>query len=98
LIASKASLVIRDDLHPAIQYLLLSAATEIHARASIFNRANEFPAAEVVELPLSSGAQRFYKSGPPFLHEYFTFWMAELIGRLIFLLIPIFGLLLPMMH
>ena len=98
LIASKASLVIRDDLHPAIQYLLLSAATEIHARASIFNRANEFPAAEVVELPLSSGALRFYKSGPPFLHEYFTFWMAELIGRLIVLLIPIFGLLLPMMH
>jgi TRAP transporter TAXI family solute receptor len=98
LIASKASLVIRDDLHPAIQYLLLSAATEIHARASIFNRANEFPAAEAVELPLSSEAQRFYKSGPPFLHEYFSFWMAELIGRLIVLLIPIIGLLLPMMH
>jgi hypothetical protein len=98
LLASKASLVIRDDLHPAIQYLLLSAATEIHGRASIFNRANEFPAAEAVELPLSSGAQRFYKSGPPFLHEYFTFWMAELIGRLIFLIIPILGLLLPMTH
>jgi TRAP transporter TAXI family solute receptor len=98
LVASKASLVIRDDLHPAIQYLLLRAATEIHARASIFNRANEFPTAEAVELPLSSEAQRFYKSGPPFLNEYFTFWMAELIGRLIVLLIPIFGLLLPMMH
>jgi TRAP transporter TAXI family solute receptor len=98
LIASKASLAIRDDLHPAIQYLLLNAATAIHARASIFNRANEFPAAEAVELPLSSEALRFYKSGLPFLHEYFTFWMAELIGRLAILLIPIFGILLPMMH
>jgi len=43
LVASKASLVIRGDLHPAIQYLLLDAATKIHARAGIFNRANEFP-------------------------------------------------------
>ena len=98
LIASKASLVIRGDLHPAIQYLLLNAAGEIHARASLFNRANEFPAAEAVELPLSSEALRFYKSGLPFLHEYFTFWAAELIGRLAILLIPIFGVLLPAMH
>jgi hypothetical protein len=98
LIASKASLVIRSDLHPAIQYLLLNAATKIHARAGIFNRANEFPAAEAVELPLSSEAMRFYKSGLPFLREYFTFWMAELIGRLAILLIPIVGVLLPMAH
>ncbi len=97
-VASKASLVIRDDLHPAIQYLLLNAATEIHSSASIFNRGNEFPAAEPVAAPLSNEAQRFYKSGLPFLHEYFTFWMAELIGKLIILAIPIFGILLPMIH
>ena len=90
--------MIRSDLHPAIQYLLLNAATKIHARAGIFNRANEFPAAEAVELPLSSEAMRFYKSGLPFLREYFTFWMAELIGRLAILLIPIVGVLLPMAH
>jgi hypothetical protein len=98
LIASKASLVVRGDLHPAIQYLLLNAASEIHSRDTIFNRGNEFPAAEGVELPLSSEALRYYKSGLPFLHEYFTFWVAELIGRLAILLIPIFGVLLPMMH
>ena len=77
---------------------MLNAAATIHAHASIFNRANEFPAAEAVELPLSSEALRFYKSGLPFLHEYFTFWMAELIGRLAIVLIPILGILLPMTH
>jgi len=41
---------------------------------------------------------RFYKSGLPFLREYFRFWMAELIGRLAILLIPIVGVLLPMAH
>jgi TRAP-type uncharacterized transport system substrate-binding protein len=46
LIAVKANLVVRNDLHPAIQYLLLNAAEHIHSRQSIFQRANEFPSAE----------------------------------------------------
>jgi TRAP-type uncharacterized transport system substrate-binding protein len=81
LIATKTSLVVRQDLHPALQYLLLNAATEIHSGPSIFNRANEFPAAEAIDMPLSSEAARFYKSGLPFLHDYFPFWMAALLGK-----------------
>jgi hypothetical protein len=98
LIATKTSLVVRQDLHPALQYLLLNVATEIHSGPSIFNRANEFPAAEAIGMPLSSEAARFYKSGMPFLHDYFPFWMAALIGKLMILLIPILGVLYPMMR
>jgi TRAP transporter TAXI family solute receptor len=98
LVATKASLVIRADLHPAIQYLLLNAAREIHSGANIFHRANEFPAAEAIDVPLSSEALRFYKSGLPFLHDFFPFWMAELMGKLIILLIPILGVLYPLMR
>src|SRR5499433_1578499 len=97
LIATKTSLIVREDLHPAIQYLLLNAASEIHSGPSIFNRANAFPAPEAIDMPLSSEALRFYRSGVPFLHEYFPFWMAALIGKLI-LLIPILGVLYPMMR
>src|SRR5262249_6929593 len=75
LIAAKASIVARADLHPAIQYLLLKAASQIHAGSSIFNRANEFPAPEATDVPLSNEATRFYKSGLPFLHNYLPFWM-----------------------
>jgi hypothetical protein len=98
LIATKASLVVRKDLHPAIQYLLLNAAAKIHSGPSIFNRANAFPAAEAIDVPLSDEALRFYKSGRPFLHDYFPFWMAALIGKLIILLIPILGVLYPMIR
>ena len=49
-------------------------------------------------MPLSSEAARFYKSGPPFLHDYFPFWMAALLGKLIILLIPILAVLYPMMR
>jgi NMT1 family protein len=98
LIATKTSLVVREDLHPALQYLLLNAASEIHSGPSIFNRANAFPAAEAIDMPLSSEAARFYKSGQPFLHDYFPFWMAALLGKLMILLIPIVGVLYPMMR
>jgi TRAP-type uncharacterized transport system substrate-binding protein len=98
LIAAKASLVVRANLHPAIQLLLLNVATQIHSGPGIFRRANEFPAAEAVGPPLSDEALRFYKSGPPFLHNYLPFWMAELIGKLVILLIPIVGVLYPMMR
>jgi TRAP transporter TAXI family solute receptor len=98
LVAPKAALVVRKDLHPAIQLLLLSAAEQIHSAPGIFQRANEFPAAEAYGLALSDEALRFYKSGPPFLHNYLPFWVAELIGKLIILLIPILGVLYPMMR
>jgi hypothetical protein len=49
-------------------------------------------------MPLSSEAARFYKSGLPFLHDYFPFWMAALLGKLMILLIPILGVLYPMMR
>jgi TRAP-type uncharacterized transport system substrate-binding protein len=98
LIATKASLVVRRDLHPAIQYLLLNAAAKIHSGPSIFNRPNQFPAAEADDIPLSDEALRFYKSGMPFLNDYFPFWMAALIGKMIILLIPILGVLYPMMR
>jgi TRAP-type uncharacterized transport system substrate-binding protein len=98
LIATRTNLVVRRDLHPALEYLLLNAATEIHSGPSIFNRANEFPAAEAIDMPLSSEAARFYKSGLPFLHDYFPFWMAALLGKVIILLIPILAVLYPMVR
>jgi TRAP transporter TAXI family solute receptor len=96
LVAAKAGLVVRNDLHPATQLLLLNAALQIHSGPNIFQRANEFPAADSYNLPLSDEALRFYKSGPPFLHNYLPFWMAELTGKLIILLIPVLGVLYPM--
>jgi TRAP-type uncharacterized transport system substrate-binding protein len=96
LFAPKASLVVRKDLHSAIQYLLLGAAMRIHSRAGIFQRPGRFPAAESTDLPLSSQALSFYKSGPPFLDHYLPFWMASLVGRLLVLLIPILAVLYPL--
>ena len=58
LLAPKASLAVRADLHPALQYLLLNAAVQIHSQPGIFQKAGQFPAAESIDLPLSQEAQR----------------------------------------
>ena len=97
LLAPKASLVVRGDLHPAIQYLLLDAAEQVHSAPGLFRKTGQFPAGESLELPLSDEARRFYKSGQPFLQRYLPFWLAVMLGRLLFMLIPLLGILLPLM-
>ncbi len=98
MLAARTSLVVRKDLHPAIQYLLLDAAQKIHSVPAVFHRAGGFPASEVVDVPLSDDAMHFYRSGPPFLQRYLPFWLAVLAGRLLLILIPVVGVLYPVMR
>ena len=95
LLAPKANLVVRADLHPAIQYLLLQAAAQVHSGPGVFNKGGEFPAPESVDLPLSDHARQYYKTGPPFLQSHLPFWLAILLQQLMVLLIPVLGLLYP---
>ena len=96
-LAPTANLIVRDDLHPALQSLLLQAASEVHGRAGFFQRAGEFPAYKDRLVPLSPEAAHYFKSGPPFLQRYMPFWLAVLVDRLIVLLIPFFALLIPLL-
>jgi len=97
-LAPTANLIIRDDLHPALQTLLLRTASEVHGKSGFFQDAGEFPAYMDQMLPLSPDAARYFKSGPPFLQRYLPFWLAVLVDRLIVLLVPIFALLIPLLR
>ena len=97
LLAPTANLIIRDDLHPALQTLLLQAASEVHGKSGFFQDVGEFPSYKDQMLPLSPDAARYFKSGAPFLQRYLPFWLAVLIDRLIVLLVPVFALLIPLL-
>ena len=97
LLALTANLIIRDDLHPALQTLLLQAASEVHGKSGFFQDVGEFPSYKDQMLPLSPDAARYFKSGAPFLQRYLPFWLAVLIDRLIVLLVPVFALLIPLL-
>lgn len=98
LIAPKSSLVVRKSLHPAIQYLLLEAAEEIHSPPRMFQSDDQFPAGESIDLPLSPYALEFYKSGPPFLQRHLPFWLAVFLEQPLVWLIPLLAILFPLMR
>src|SRR5208337_999377 len=98
LIAPKASLIVRDDLHPAIQYRLLEAASQIHSGPGVFHKAGEFPAPEAIDLPLSTHARQFYKTGSPFLQRNLPFWLAVLAQQALVVLLPVVGVLYPLLR
>jgi TRAP-type uncharacterized transport system substrate-binding protein len=89
LLALRNRLLVRKDLHPALQYLLLEAMREVHGVAGPFNRLGEFPAEQSNDLPLSPTAQAFYRSGPTFWQRYTSFWLTSLLSRIIFFVIPV---------
>lgn len=97
LLAPAANLIVRDDLHPALQSLLLQAAAEVHGKSGFFQDAGEFPAYKDAVFPMSREAERYYKSGPPFLQRYLPFWLAVLVDRLIVMLVPVIALLIPLL-
>lgn len=98
LIAPMASLLVRDDLHSAIQYLLLQAAEDIHSGPGILRKPGQFPAAEPEDVPLSREARTFYKSGGSFFQRHLPFWLSVLATQLVLLLVPLAGVFYPLMR
>jgi TRAP-type uncharacterized transport system substrate-binding protein len=96
MVALTTSLVVRDDLHTALQFLLLEAAQEIHSRAGIFRRAGQFPAAEEADLPISAAARSFFKAGPSFIQRHLPFWLWALASRLLLVVVPLAAVAYPL--
>jgi TRAP transporter TAXI family solute receptor len=96
LLASTANLIARDDFHPALVSLLLQAATRVHGGGGLFEKPGEFPNARHVDFPLNKDARRFYRHGPPFLQRYLPFWTANLVDRMMIMLVPLLTILVPL--
>jgi hypothetical protein len=91
-----ATLLVREDTHPALIDLLMQAAAEVHGEPGVFQKPDEFPRAGHNEFPLSKEAERYYKSGKPFLQRYLPFWAATLIDRMVVMIVPLLAVLIPL--
>jgi len=97
-IAPLAGLVAHDELHPALVYLLLRAADDIHRPGDMFSRVDEFPQPNFVGFPLSPDARRYFDDGLGFLDRNLPYWASNLVKRLAILLIPLVTLLFPLLR
>jgi TRAP transporter TAXI family solute receptor len=99
MIGTKAMLVARDDLHPALINLLIDAAREIHGRQGYFEAAGEFPGtAQVDDIPVSPYADQHRRFGPSFLYNYLPFWLATYAERALILIVPLVVILIPLLN
>ncbi|RJS24229.1 C4-dicarboxylate ABC transporter substrate-binding protein [Corallococcus sp. H22C18031201] len=96
LVAPTANLVVTDRLHPALKYLLLRAASEVHGGSGLLDRAGEFPSPREAGLVLGSEARRYYESGVPLLQRHLPFWAANLVDRLWVMLVPFIAVVVPL--
>jgi TRAP transporter TAXI family solute receptor len=98
LIGTKAMLVARPGLHPALVNLLLDAASDIHSRQGYFETAGEFPAIAPVDLPVSDDAERHKKFGPSVIHRLLPFWVATFVERFVILVLPLIIIMVPVVN
>jgi len=96
LIAPTATLVAREDLHPALVDLFVQAAGEIHGAPGWFQKKGEFPTANYTEVPVSEAAEKYYKNGPPLLQRYLPFWLANFFERMWVVVVALGALILPL--
>jgi TRAP transporter TAXI family solute receptor len=96
LLTTTANLVMRDDLHPALAFLLLDAANSIHGAPGILNRPGDFPSSKATDFPLADEAKRYFSTGRPFFQRYLPFWLANLAERLLIILIPLMAVAIPL--
>lgn len=98
LLATTANLVVREDLHPALDYMLPEAAKQVHSQPSLINRPGDFPSPRDTDYPLSDQADRYFKHGQPFLQNYLPFWVAIYVQRMLLWLLPLAAILVPLMR
>ena len=96
LIAPTATLVAREDLHPALVDLFVKAAGEIHGGAGWFQQQGQFPSPKYTEIPVADEAAKYYRDGPPLLQRYMSFWLANLFDRLWVVVVALAALVIPL--
>tara|TARA_B100000678_G_scaffold291112_1_gene306304 strand:- start:17816 stop:19141 length:1326 start_codon:yes stop_codon:yes gene_type:complete len=98
LIAPVAQVVVREDLHPAVQALLIEAMVANHKAGTLLSAPDVFPTPDRADLPIADEAERYYENGPSFLRRYFPWSVANFLERAWVLIIPLVTLLFPLIR
>lgn len=96
ILAAPMNIVVREDLHPSLQYQLLQAMRDTHRGGGILYTAGNFPSLHEGAFPISPQAQRYFKDGLPFLQRNLPFWIADRIEQFWVLVVPLLAIILPL--
>ncbi len=89
LLTTSASLVAREDLHPALKRLAIAVAMEVHTGGGLFHRAGDFPSLRRIDFPTAPQARETLIHGLPLLERLLPFWWAQLTERILLIVLPV---------
>lgn len=97
-LAPAATLVVRKGFHQALPMVFLAAAKEFHGNGSILSEHGAFPSPLYCSFPVNQDARHFYQYGTSFLYRHLPFYFAAAADRLAILLLPLLGLMFPIIR
>ncbi len=103
LVATKAALLVRDDLNSALVTVLSQAILAVQSKpalkengdAKLFTLGVE-ALSDDPEFNVPDDARRVYKNGPTFFQRVLPFWVATLLDRAFIMILPLIGIILPL--
>lgn len=99
MVATTTTVLAKESLHPALQYLFMRATTEFSFNErAFFERAGGFPAFTEHNVPRSEVAERYLQNGPPLLENYAPYWVASFFDRAWFAIIALIAVAYPMLR
>lgn len=89
LMSLQTHLLVRPDVHPALQRALLDAAVEIHEVPNFLQRHGQFPSFRGTDFPLSQTARAYSLGARPWLETLLPYRTAQWAELVIYAVIPI---------
>lgn len=97
ILSGTVDIAVKDNLHPAIQMLFIEAAKKINGQETFFSKQDEFPSYKNSTIKESNEAKIYYERGLPRLMGILPFWLAEMISRLLFFILPFLVIAYPVL-
>ncbi|MES2398579.1 MAG: TAXI family TRAP transporter solute-binding subunit [Pseudomonadota bacterium] len=92
LMSLQTHLLVRPDVHPALQRAVLDAAVEIHEVPSFLQRHGQFPSFKGTDFPLSPAARDYSLGTRPWLETLLPYRAAQRMELFLYAVVPILAI------
>jgi hypothetical protein len=92
LMSLQTHLLVRPDVHPALQRALLDAAVEIHEIPNFLQRHGQFPSFRGSDFPLSPTARAYSLGARPWMETLLPYRTAQYAELVFYAIVPILGI------
>jgi hypothetical protein len=92
LMSLQTNLLVRPDVHPALQRALLDAAVDIHEIPNFLQRHGQFPSFRGSDFPLSPTARAYSLGARPWMETLLPYRTAQYAELILYAVVPILGI------